>query len=741
MITPHNDTELILYKAKKKRLIRFVIVACLCLFFVFRFLEGRVYQLEAVPFPVSGNVLVFILININVILLLLMVFLTMRNLVELVFDRKRRIIGTSLRTKLVISFVSLSLIPTTLLFFVSLQFVSTSMDYWFNSNVDRSLDTSLELAQEVYQDEVDQLKKDGVLLASAITQEMGDKDFIDHIPALRAHLKTFMLSGLTIYSSDRHRVLDLMDDHTIGSLPILSGDFLRRGLGGEIGISDSLPVPGGEVVRALTRFPLSGENYLLVTSRLISAERLTKLSIISKGIQGYRQLRLLKTPLKTSLLVVLLIVTLLIIFSAIWFGFYVSSGLTRPIAQLSEGLRRVADGELDFVLEKTSADEMGMLVDSFNRMTRDLLSSTRQVSEANLALRQVNDETEKRRRYTEIILQNVTAGVISLDGQGRVLTINKFAEDLLKIKGKDIINKNYKSILRMNHLSILEHFFDELTESGRNSIQRSIKVTVNNETLSLRVNFTKLEDEEKNPIGIVIVFDNLTEIEKIQRMAAWREVARRIAHEVKNPLTPIQLSAQRLRKRYLEKLAAEGDVFDQCTSTIIKQVDELKHLVSEFSSFARMPVVKKSINHLGVMVSEVLILFQEAHKEITFTVIDQGVPAFCFDPEQMKRVLVNLLDNAVAVVPAHGGAIDVEITARLEDRLVTIEVKDNGPGIKDVDKSRVFEPYYSTKQSGTGLGLAIVNTIIADHGGYIRVKDNQPLGAVFFIELPLITAV
>ncbi|MBU4151622.1 MAG: PAS domain-containing protein, partial [Proteobacteria bacterium] len=703
------------------------------------YLEGQVFQLEAVPFPVSGNVLVFILINLNVILLLLMVFLTMRNLVELVFDRRRRILGTSLRTKLVISFVSLSLIPTTLLFFVSLQFVSTSMDYWFNSNVDRSLNVSLELAQEVYQEVKDQLKKDGVLLASVLTQETEGKDLRDQISYLRAQLKTFMLTGLTIYSSDRQRVVDLMNDQSSAPLPILSAELLRRGLSGEVELSDSLAVHSGEVVRTLTQFSQNEEHYLLVTSRLIPAERLAKLSTISKGIQGYRQLLLLKNPLKTSILVVLLIVTLLIIFSAIWFGFYVSSGLTRPMAQLSEGLKRVADGELDFVLEKSSADEMGMLVDSFNRMTRDLLSSTRQVAEAHQALRQVNDETEKRRRYTEIILQNVTAGVISLDGQGRVLTINKFAEELLRIKGEDIINKNYISILRLNHLSILEHFFDELAESGRSSIQRSIKITVNNETLSLRVNFTKLEDEENRSIGVVIVFDNLTEIEKIQRMAAWREVARRIAHEVKNPLTPIQLSAQRLRKRYLDKLAGEGEVFDQCTSTIIKQVDELKHLVSEFSSFARMPVVRKSINHLGVIVSEVLILFQEAHKEISFTFVDQGVPAFYFDAEQLKRVLVNLLDNAVAAVPVPGGAIDVEIAAHRDERLAIIEVKDNGLGINDLDKNRVFEPYFSTKKTGTGLGLAIVNTVIADHGGYIRVKDHKPQGAVFFIELPLVT--
>ena len=732
------DHNLELHRKRRQRRIRAVIVACLCLFIVLTLLEQQVFHLGTVPFPVSGNVLVFALININVILLLLMVFLTMRNLVELVFDRRQQIVGASLRTKLVISFVSLSLIPTTLLFFISLQFVSSSMDYWFNSNVDRSLEESLVLAQEVYQEVTDQVRQEGILIAAALSEE-GDSPFMNDINRLQNQIKTFRLAGLTIFSSDRQRVVDLAAvGEDAAQLPAIPADLLRRSLSGEPGLTHSLPVPAGELVRSLTPFARAGERYVLVTTGLIPKVRLERLELISKGIQGYRQLLLLKKPIKSSLLVMLLIITLLIIFSAIWFGFYVSSGLTRPMAKLSNGLKRVADGELDFVLEKGSDDEMGLLVDSFNSMTRDLLSSQVQVHEAHHSLQQVNQETEKRRRYTEIILQNVTAGVISLDAQGRVLTINKFAEELLKIRTDDIINKNYKSILRLNHLSILESFFIELDQSGRSSIQRSINVTVNNETLSLRVNFARLEDEDKRPIGIVIVFDNLTEIEKIQRMAAWREVARRIAHEVKNPLTPIQLSAQRLRKRYLEKLAAEGEVFDQCTTTIIKQVDELKHLVDEFSSFARMPAVKKTLNHLGAVVSEVLILYQEGHKDITFVVLDQGVPAFYFDAEQMKRVLVNLLDNAAAAL-GHQGRVEVEIATQQEEGLVILEVRDNGPGVSEADKLRLFEPYFSTKKTGTGLGLAIASTVVADHGGYIRVKDNLPTGARFIIELPLLT--
>ena len=738
-----SDLDLALRKKKRQRRIRAAIVASFSLFLVLTFLENRVFQMGTVEFPVSGNVLVFALININVILLLLMVFLTMRNLVELVFERRQQIIGATLRTKLVISFVALSLIPTTLLFFIALQFVSTSMDYWFNSTVDSSLAASLSLAQEVYHDTSAHVQIEGGVIAAALSADNtlpspGPVDGEEVRGELQSRLTTFKLTALTLFSQQRQRLVELVaSGQDPAELPPLPGELVSRALHGETGITLTQPLAGGELVSSLTPMARGEQSYVLVASRLLTKGHLQRLELISKGVQGYRQLLLLKQPIKTSLLVMLLIVTLLIIFSAIWFGFYVSGGLTRPMAKLADGIKRVADGELDFVLEKDSSDEMGSLVDSFNRMTRDLLASKLQVEEAHGTLQQVNLETEKRRRYTEIILQNVTAGVISLDAEGRVLTINKFAEELLKLRALEIINKNYKSILRLNHLSILESFFVELADSGRASIQRSIRVTVNDETLSLRVNFTRLEDEEGRGIGTVIVFDNLTEVEKIQRMAAWREVARRIAHEVKNPLTPIQLSAQRLRKRYLERLASEGEVFDQCTATIIKQVDELKHLVGEFSSFARMPAVKKSLNSLGAMVSECLILFQEAHKEITLVLVDQGVPPFYFDEEQMKRVLVNLLDNAVAALDGHG-RIEVEIRVMHEEGQVVMEVRDNGVGVSDADKLRLFEPYFSTKKSGTGLGLAIASTVIADHGGYIRVKDNEPQGARFIIELPLL---
>ncbi|MEW6520692.1 MAG: ATP-binding protein [Thermodesulfobacteriota bacterium] len=721
---------------RKRRRVWTVIFVCLVLIPLLTFVETKVFQLGAVPFPVSGNVLVFVIINCNVFLLLLMVFLVLRNLAQLVFERKKKILGTKLRTKLVISFVSLSLIPTALLFFIALQFVSTSMDYWFNIKVEQSLLESLHVAQDVYQEKREEMQRLGGNIARRLEAQYEGRP---EAAALDAFLTDIVdrhgLVSLEIVSPQRATITRIAAGPFANpaQVPEILPDLLRKALSGDAGQIAIQQTQGGELVRSLIPFTLGAAGdkpHVLIVSALIPQSRLDRMQIISSGLEGYRQLMQLKQPIKTSLLVILLVVTLLIVFSAVWFGFFVARSLTDPIDKLAIATRRVADGELDFVVETDAGDEMGTLVESFNQMTRDVLASQKELEAS-------NQELENRRRYTEIILQNVAAGVISLDADGRITTINRFAEELLKIDKQRILNHDYRQVLNAQHQEVLGNFYAELARSGKGTIELPLRLKVRDASFSLRVNMTRLVDEFGKELGVVLVFDNLTELEKAQRMAAWREVARRIAHEVKNPLTPIQLSAQRLRKRYLDKLGEEGEVFDVCTRTIVNQVDELKRLVSEFSNFARMPAVQKSMNSLPEMAQEAMVLFREGHKHINFSFVCHGeVPRFPFDLKQMKRVLINLLDNAVAAV-GKGGSIRVEIAADEVQRLVLLEVQDDGPGVRDEDKHHLFEPYFSTKKSGTGLGLAIASTVVADHGGYIRVKDNLPRGARFIIELPL----
>ncbi len=730
---------------RKKRLIRHVILICLCLIPLFVWLERSLLNAD-ITLPVSSDILIFGIINLNVILVLLMLFLVLRNLAELFFESRQNILGSKLKSKLVISFISLSLIPTILLFFISLQFVSTSMDYWFNSNIEISLQNSLDLAKSYFNETEEEVNALGSKIEDTITNlplKPLEPDNLQNslTELLKAHDTRNALS-LSLITDQRNTIFTtsspLLSSKKIPPIPQGILDKVAKNQQPETVTQESA---AGDLIRRVNLLIFDegfSDEIFLVTTLLIKKEQLERLNFISKGIEDYRQLKYLKKPFKFWLLIVLLIVTLLIIFSAIWFGLYIAKSITGPLDKVAMATRRVADGDLNFVLEKESNDEMGLLVDSFNTMTANLNASNAKLAEAHNALQQSSRESDDRRRYTEIILQNVEAGVISLDEEGRITTINRFAEKLLKI-GKDFfLGRRFSQVLPSKHAAIIEEFISELTITGKPSVRQHLKISVLKENFSLFVTFTRLENEEGKPLGFVLVFANLTELEKMQRMAAWREVARRIAHEIKNPLTPIQLSAQRLRRRYPEILEEDKSIFDQCTNTIIKQVDEIKLLVSEFSQFARMPKINQAPADIQALLDETLFLYKQAHTNISFTVrAEDDIPIFSFDAEQMKRCFINLFDNAVAVLP-DGGTIDVILSISDGEESIFIQVCDSGPGISEDEKLRLFEPYFSTKKTGTGLGLAIVSTIISDHNGYIRVHDNTPHGTTFSIELPLL---
>ncbi|MBW6520123.1 MAG: HAMP domain-containing protein [Desulfoarculaceae bacterium] len=730
-------------RLQKKRLIRLVILICLCLLFFLGWLERSLFSSQA-PLSVDSNILLFGIINLNVLLALLMFFLVLRNLAELLFESRQKLLGFKLKTKLVTSFICLSLIPSALLFFVALQFISTSMDYWFNTNIERSLQESLGLAQSVLQERKDQLRKESHVIEELLSRQ---KTTPDDPETLQKTLENILVSHLAEGQDNITLIIDgqyleitssgTVPEVTLPRIPLSSIHEARDTKERVILIQESAH---GDLVRCVAQIPmpqLSSQQLTLITTKFITSAQKQQMTLITQGIEDYRQLKHMQKPFQFWLVALLLIVTMLIVFAAIWFGFYIAKRITGPIDKLAAATRRVARGDLGFSLEKKADDEMGLLVDSFNTMTSNLNLSNIKLEEAHIALQKSSQESEQRRRYTEIILQNVAAGVVSLDNSGRITTINRFAEKLLHIDKGRFLNRRYQDALLRGHAEIINGFIKELEDTGKTSNEQHLKISILKEKFSLLVNFTRLEDEDGKSLGFVLVFDNLTKLEKMQRMAAWREVARRIAHEIKNPLTPIQLSAQRLRRRYPELLNEDNSIFDQCTHTIINQVDELKRLVSEFSQFARMPKIQQAAASLCKVTKETLFLYQEAHKEITFTCSEtEPIPIFSFDAEQIKRCLINLLDNAVAVL-VNGGTIEIILSLNEEKESVFIKIADNGPGIPDEDKAKLFEPYFSTKKTGTGLGLAIVSTIVADHNGYIRVQDNIPRGSVFIIELPL----
>ena len=700
-----------------------------------------------IPFP--NNVLIISLIGLNILLVLLVLFLIMRNVTKLLFERKKKVLGARLKTKLVFYFIALALVPTTLLFFMATVFITSSIENLFSGQVERSLQESLIVAQIYYQNTSQNTIYFGRQIRQGLTKlqllEKRNPAMIQEF--LKAKRTEFNLEGVEVISDYLGKPVRVTGSNIPpASFPLLESKIIREAQLGEE-TTKIQSIGQGDLIRGLVPI-LGGPNQkevlgVLVVDAFIPQSLVSRIAEISTAFEDHKRLRMVKHPIRSGYLATLSLVTLLIIFSAVWFGLTVAKGITDPIQKLAEGTQKIIRGSLDFQIAKTSEDEFGTLVDSFNQMTQDLKSSRIQVENAHAELSKSNVELEQRRRYMEIVLRDVGAGVISLNGKGAVRTINKSAEKILNIKAGQVLGKSYREILPPEHVAQAEEWIKAVNLAEHHSLTRQIRLNVGAETLTLLVKMAPLRDEENQPLGMVIVLDDLTQLQKAQRAEAWREVARRIAHEIKNPLTPIQLSAQRLRKRYLSQFAEDGAIFDECTRIIVNQVEELKNLVNEFSSFARMPEANPSPNDLNAIIREAMVLYEEGHKQIRFEFRpDAGIPIFDLDREQIKRVVVNLLDNAVAAVDAvseTGGEGQIVIETRLDPilNLVQIEVADNGCGVSPEVKPLLFEPYFSTKEHGTGLGLAIVNTIVSDHDGYIRVKDNPPRGARFIIEVPI----
>ena len=713
-------------ESKRRRNERIIIGIVSILIFLLTTLELKFPQVVG-RLPVGNNIIIFSLININIILILLLIFLVIRNLVKLIFERKRKVLGAKLRIKLVVAFISLSLVPTILLFLVAAGFITNSVEHWFSTQVEQSLQGALEVAQSYYRDVAGHLVSSAHQISRSLSQQgipRGEKGRNLLREQLEAKREEYRLSTLGLLIRAEGNPLRV-EEPVLRTLSIQPPkDLLEAGFSGKEA-SRVLSVGEGEVILGIAPLENSFDGKVIgvvIASHFIPKSLAAKMREISQAYTDYRQLKLLKQPIKSSYMLALLMVTLLIVFSATWFGFHLAKDITVPIKEMAEATNRIAAGDLNFRIPMKAADEIGMLVQSFNQMTGDL-----QVSRT---------ELEQRKKYMEIVLKNVAAGVISIDEKGMITTINTSAEQMFGVEGKAVLEKPYSDVLALEYVAQIKGLLTELRSSQKDAIERQVSLHLRDKSQTFLINLATLKDEEGKVIGQVAVFDDLTQLIKAQRVAAWREVARRIAHEIKNPLTPIQLSAQRLRKRYLERLRDDGAVFDECTRTIVTQVGELKNMVNEFSNFARLPASNPTPNHLNEIVKETLVLFQEARKEVRFEFVPQDVPVFNIDREQIKRVLINLIKNSLAAVGREG---EIKIRTTYDPRLqiVRLEVSDNGHGIPDEDKGKLFEPYYSTKKTGTGLGLTIVNTIVADHNGYIRVRDNLPQGTTFLIEFPV----
>lgn len=709
-------------KRKRKREI-FVVFVVAFLFVFLTWFEVRLFNTSQ-QLRFEDSIFFFGLVNFNIILFLLMIFLIFRNIVKVFVERKGKILGSSLKAKLIAAFTTFSFIPTLLMFVISVFYINSSFDKWFNVKMIGVLKSSIEVNDAYYKN----AKNKNYHFARIVAAEVYGQTSVKAIEkTLKMRQREFALDSVEFYPAMiGPRIVVTNDQDSLFDVPPVSLEFLQKGINSQVDASHIHQFGEGNLVRVIVPVKEGEDRGAIVVSSFVPLSLISRLNDVTSVYQEFRDSNPLEYPLKSIYLIILVLMTLVILLAATWFGFYMAKQLSIPLVQLGYATQNLAKGQYTTLDIQSGSEEISALIGNFNSMSKNLEASQKNLKET--------------LNFNEVVLANVSAGVISVDRNGKISTINRHASQLLKIDTNKYIGRSVRELLTIEYFRIFAEMLKSMQEHGIESIQKELKVNVAGETLPLLMNLSVLKDHLGQEVGKILVFDDLTPILNAQRSAAWTEVARRIAHEIKNPLTPIKLSAERLRKKFAGEI--KDPAFEDCTTMIIKQVDDLKNLVNEFSNFARLPQSKPVLGSFNKCIEDTLVLFREAHSDVKFTTqLDQNLPEFKFDPDQMRRVMVNLIDNSVAASqksPQPSVTVDTKYDRDL--KLLRVAVADNGEGIPSRDRQRIFEPYFSTKEYGTGLGLAIVKRIIEDHNGFIRAHANEPKGTRMVMEIPIHSA-
>jgi two-component system nitrogen regulation sensor histidine kinase NtrY len=634
---------------------------------------------------IGGKLLFLLLLNLNVLALSWLVVVVGRHLVRLAVERRKGVRGHKFKTKIVAFFVVLISIPSGLLFVVASGLGANYIDRFFTPQFRQPIESSLRMAKTVY----DMERKRALRYAEAAS------------------------AG---YSLPPGYVLMFMKE-----MPEEPSASVRAAFEGRKE-TEVISSPDGDIVRAAV--PLSPEDPwggVLIVQTLVNQGITQSIESMKTAYEDYIHLEAWRAPLKLNYLLLLGFFSLIIIFAALWVSLKIAGWITEPVKGLSHATEEVARGNLDVSVKSSRQDELGLLVESFNRMVREM--------------KQDKESLERAYQNLENIVSNIQSGVITLDGEGFVRQINASACEVLNISSGDVMGRNYSELLSGISSEELQKVIKGINLRTFKNLDQEVWIEKGGIKVLLRVSIISLRDAGGEHLGLLVVLDDLTEFVKAQRALAWQEVARRLAHEIKNPLTPIKLSTERMLKKWQKKDPAFDRIFERSSETIIREVDGLKRLVDEFSRLGKMPVIKRVPTALGPMVKEVATLYRD-YKDLEIQVDVPGeMPLALLDSEQFKRVLINLFDNAIEAMQ-NKGRIKVNVGMKDENDRFFISVADEGSGIKDEHKDRLFQPYFSTKEDGTGLGLAIAHRIVDEHGGSIRVKDNSPRGIVFTVELP-----
>jgi nitrogen fixation/metabolism regulation signal transduction histidine kinase len=704
------------------------------------------------PDTASDTVLLYALSTLNFVAFVVFSFIFVRNLLKLRRERRERQLGSKIKTRLLVYFIAISFLPIIAMAVFSYLFLNRSLEKWFGRLPARVVNE----AQEVQREAVDAQTRNLHETASLLTAVLRPQSETEKQQTLDRVVANNQLSAVQIIDANGHVTVEskapvsAADDKELSTL-LESAHSLE-------GDDDSLA--DGKNLDAVV-VPISDNQRLVVVSLRRAS---TDLGDTITGSQGeYRKLVERQRRVRLLGLSTLGLMTLMLLFVSSWVAIYLARGIAIPIKALAEASKEIARGNLSHRVTTIAEDELALLADSFNQMTAQLEDNRSSIEAGSAALREKNLTLEERRDYIETVLESLSTGVISLDENDCVTTINAVAARMLRLRATPTSGRKLGELMGAEDWLVIDRLLRRARRTGQAAEQAQLAGVndgaIDSTALPVALTATALRASAAKKRGVVLVLEDLSELLAAQRVAAWSEVARRMAHEIKNPLTPIQLSAERIAKSYRRATSNGGEngsngqdriteqavedrhvteVIDECTETIAREVAGLKAMVDEFSRFARLPLARLEVAHLNEVIRHAVALYEGRLDGIRMeTSLDANLPAAMLDTEQLRRVLVNLIDNASNALASVDTEKQITITTSFDPRrsLLIAEVADTGHGIRPTDFRRLFQPYFSTRGS-TGLGLAIVQRIILEHGGRIRAEANYPRGARFVIELP-----
>jgi nitrogen fixation/metabolism regulation signal transduction histidine kinase len=671
-----------------------------------------------------------LLVIVNLVGLVVLAGLLAANLIALLGQLRARVPGSRLTARMVAMFVVISGTPVLTVYFFSLQFLLRGIDSWFDVRVERALHDALELSRAALDSRMRELLRQSELIASELGGIPGDQ-----LPGRLDDEREVAGAGELTVASAQGRIIASSSSDTSRILPHAPEEAVLlqvRQTGTYVGLDPT--GNSGLVIRVVVRIPelVATHQTRILQALFPVAARIRDLAAsVESAFAHYRELVYLRGPLKASFVLTLSLVLLLSLLGALWAAFFSARRLAAPIRDLAEGTRAVAEGDYETKLPQMTQDEMGFLVRSFNEMTGRL-------ARARDEARQSQQAVEEQRQYLQAVLARLSSGVVTVDAESRVCTANAAAGTILGVDLAAQVGRPVAEIRASHpHLAPLHDAFALHLTTGTADWREEVSLFGPKGRQVLMCRGTPLSSLGEH----VIVFDDVTALIQAQRDAAWSEVARRLAHEIKNPLTPIQLSAERLRHKYLDKMQdRDREVLDRLTHTIIQQVEAMKEMVNAFSSYARSPQMR--LEHVGLndLVREVVELYRYNRGETQVeTSLDEHAPPVEGDTGRLRQVLHNLLKNALEAC-AGNPQCKVTVTTRFVEergtRYIELATEDNGPGFAPEVLAHIFEPYVTTKSRGTGLGLAIVKKIVEEHGGVVRAEGRQAGGARVWLRLP-----